>query len=101
MSLTPTVETDIHVHDDIEEPGRYLVILLNDDFTTMDFVVMILMDIFSKNEDEAVKLMLQVHHEGMGIAGVYVKDIAEAKREQVHAAAAAEGFPLTCIVKPE
>lgn len=100
-SITPSVKTDIHNQDQIEEPRRFQVILLNDNYTTMDFVVMILMEIFSKNEDDAIDLMLQVHHEGMGVAGTYVKDIAEAKREQVHAAAEAAGFPLACIVKPE
>lgn len=80
---------------------RYQVILLNDDVTTMDFVVMILLDIFLKSFDDAVELTLQIHHEGMGVAGIYVKEIAEAKQEQVHQLAAAAGFPLRCTLMQE
>ncbi|HOD95434.1 MAG TPA: ATP-dependent Clp protease adaptor ClpS [Candidatus Hydrogenedentes bacterium] len=80
---------------------RYQVILLNDDVTTMDFVVMILLDVFLKSFDDAVELMFQIHYEGMGIAGVYVKEIAEAKQEQVRQLAAAAGFPLRCTLMQE
>jgi ATP-dependent Clp protease adaptor protein ClpS len=100
-SITPKTEQDTHVRDELEEPRRYQVILLNDNYTTMEFVVDILMEIFCKDEETAVVLMLQVHHEGMGVAGTYVKEIAEAKCEQVHAVATEEGFPLRCIIQPE
>jgi len=76
------------------------VILLNDDFTTMEFVVEVLMDIFHKNTDDAFRIMLDVHKKGRGIVGVYTWDIAVTKTEQVHAAASANDFPLRCTVEP-
>ena len=84
----------------IQEPEEFRVILLNDDFTTMDFVVEILMVIFHKNNDEANKIMLDVHRKGRGIVGQYSWDIAATKAEQVHSAAKANQFPLRCIVEP-
>lgn len=76
------------------------MILLNDDFTTMEFVVEVLMDIFHKNTDDAFRIMLDVHKKGRGIVGVYTWDIAVTKTEQVHAAASANDFPLRCTVEP-
>ena len=84
----------------IKEPRDYQVILLNDHYTTMDFVVEILMVVFHKNPDDANKIMLDVHKKGKGLVGVYTWDIAATKSEQVHAAAAANEFPLRCIVEP-
>lgn len=84
-----------------KEPGMYKVILVNDDFTTMDFVVAILESIFKKSPAEAVQIMLQVHNRGRGVCGVYAKQIAEAKVEQVHRKARSEGFPLRCVFEEE
>jgi len=83
-----------------KEPEQFKVILLNDHYTTMDFVVEVLMVIFHKNIEEANKIMLDVHQKGKGIVGVYTWDIAVTKTEQVHAAAQANEFPLMCIVEP-
>jgi len=83
-----------------KEPEQYKVVLLNDHFTTMDFVVDILMDIFHKSIEDANKIMLDVHKKGRGIVGIYTWDIAITKSEQVHAAAKANQFPLLCIVEP-
>ncbi|MDR1100634.1 MAG: ATP-dependent Clp protease adapter ClpS [Treponema sp.] len=83
-----------------KEPEEYRVILLNDHYTTMDFVVEILMVIFHKDVDEANRIMLDVHKKGKGIVGVYSWDIAATKVEQVHAAAREYEFPLRCIVEP-
>ena len=83
-----------------KEPQEFRVILLNDHFTTMDFVVEILMVIFHKNLEDANKIMLDVHQKGKGIVGQYSWDIAVTKAEQVHAAAQANQFPLRCIVEP-
>jgi ATP-dependent Clp protease adaptor protein ClpS len=96
-------KTDLTVRDDaqIKPPGRYNVILLNDDYTTMDFVVDVLMRFFAKKQAEAITIMLQVHRQGMGVAGVYVKEIAELKCEMVHDFAGAHGFPLHCVIEPE
>ena len=83
-----------------KEPEEFKVILLNDNYTTMEFVVEILMDIFHKSTDDAFRIMLDVHQKGKGIVGVYTWDIAVTKAEQVHAAADANGFPLRCNVEP-
>lgn len=80
----------------VEQPKMYRVILLNDDFTTMEFVVNILETVFFKSPAEATQIMLQVHKSGRGVAGVFSKQIAEAKIDQVHQRARAEGFPLRC-----
>jgi len=82
-------------------PPRYKVLLLNDDYTPMDFVVEVLMRFFKKSELEATRIMLQVHHAGVGVAGVYPLEIAETKVNQVMAAASAEGHPLQCTMEPE
>ena len=84
----------------IKEPEEYRVILLNDDYTTMDFVVEILMVIFHKNLEDANKIMLDVHKKGKGQVGIYSWDIAITKMEQVHTAARENQFPLRCIVEP-
>jgi len=81
------------------KPSRYNVFLLNDDYTTMDFVVNILNRIFGKNITEATQIMLQVHKKGVGLAGVYPKEIAETKVEAVHRMARDNEFPLKCIME--
>ena len=83
-----------------KEPEQFRVILLNDHYTTMEFVVEVLMIIFHKSIEDANQIMLDVHQKGRGIVGVYTWDIAVTKTEQVHAAAHANEFPLRCIVEP-
>lgn len=83
----------------IKEPSLYKVLLLNDDKTTMDFVVQILQDVFSKPNNEAVKLMLKVHNEGQAICGTFSREIAETKCEAVLTLSKANGFPLQCIME--
>jgi len=83
-----------------KEPDEYKVILLNDHYTTMEFVVEVLMFIFHKSVDEATRIMLDVHKKGKGVVGIYTWDIAATKTEQVHLAAKANEFPLRCIVEP-
>ena len=84
--------------DDIEvkEPSLYKVLLINDDYTTMDFVVSVLETIFKKSPSEAVRIMLKVHNNGRGLCGIFPKQIAEAKIEIVHQRARTEGHPLRC-----
>jgi ATP-dependent Clp protease adaptor protein ClpS len=77
------------------------VLLHNDDFTTMDFVVDILVRFFHKAPTEAAQVMLEVHVKGVGVAGVYTREVAEAKIDQVTAAAEAEGYPLLLTMEPE
>ncbi|HXO40258.1 MAG TPA: ATP-dependent Clp protease adaptor ClpS [Thermoanaerobaculia bacterium] len=79
---------------------RYQVVLHNDDYTTMEFVVAILMKHFHKPPAEALHVMLQVHHKGAGIAGVYTRDVAETKVAEVIDEARQEGMPLLLTVEP-
>jgi ATP-dependent Clp protease adaptor protein ClpS len=83
----------------LKEPEQFRVILLNDHYTTMEFVVDILVGIFHKNEEDANRIMLDVHRRGRGIVGMYPFDIAQTKASQVHAAAREREFPLRCIVE--
>lgn len=83
----------------LKEPGEYIVVLLNDDYTTKEFVVEILMLVFHKNEPEANSIMLSVHNKGRGIVGSYTWDIAQTKADQVHVIAKQYEYPLKCIVE--
>ena len=87
--------------DILQEPPRYKVLLHNDDYTTMDFVVMILQIVFHKNTEEATRIMLNVHHQGIGIAGIYTREIAETKVAIVHQMAKQHQFPLRCSLEKD
>ena len=80
-------------------PSLYQVILLNDDYTPMEFVVMVLQQFFQRDLTTATHIMLKIHHEGRGVCGVYPKDIAATKVELVLAAARRDGHPLQCIME--
>lgn len=82
-------------------PKRFRVLLFNDDYTTMEFVVHVLESVFRKSPSEAVQIMLKVHKEGRGIAGIYPKDVAETKILVVHEAARSAGFPLRAGMEEE
>jgi ATP-dependent Clp protease adaptor protein ClpS len=84
-----------------QPPPMFRVLLLNDDYTPMDFVVEVLVGFFKKSESEAFQIMLNVHHVGVGICGVYSHEIAETKVEQVAEAAGSAGHPLQCVMEPE
>ena len=88
------------IREKTKEPEQFKVILLNDDYTTMEFVIEILMKIFHKSVEDAFLIMLNVHDKGRGEVGVYTWDIAVTKTEQVHAEANANQFPLRCIIEP-
>ena len=98
-----SVDTDSETvtRDDIEvrHPKSYQVILLNDNYTTMDFVVSVLETIFKKSPAEAVQVMMRVHKAGQGVAGIYTRQIAEAKIALVHDRAKAAGYPLRCTME--
>ncbi|MCK4425255.1 MAG: ATP-dependent Clp protease adaptor ClpS [Deltaproteobacteria bacterium] len=79
---------------ELDEPPMYKVLLYNDDYTTMDFVVRILEDIFHKSSSEATRIMLNVHYNDFGICGYYTGEIAETKVRAVHMSAKEAGFPL-------
>jgi ATP-dependent Clp protease adaptor protein ClpS len=83
----------------LAEPEKFRVIMLNDDYTTMDFVVDILMMVFHKNADDAARIMLDIHRTGRGTAGIYPFDIARTKAEQAHSIARQHEFPLRCLVE--
>ena len=80
----------------LDEPPMYKVVLLNDHYTTMDFVVSILQTVFRKTSDEAGRIMLDVHNNGSAVAGIYTKEVAETKLELVHYLARSNDFPLRC-----
>lgn len=80
-------------------PRMYQVVLLNDDYTPMEFVVMVLQEYFKRDLETATHIMLKIHHEGRGVCGVYTKDVAATKVELVLAAARRSGHPLQCIME--
>ena len=80
-------------------PGMYKVIILNDDFTPMEFVANIIQKVFNKNQDNATRIMLQIHTEGIGICGTYPFEIAETKMNQVLNFAKESQHPLQCIIE--
>lgn len=81
------------------EPELYQVVLLNDDYTTMAFVVAVLESVFDKRPAEAYRIMMQVHTEGLGVCGLYPWDIAETKVAATHALAEDHGFPLRAVIE--
>jgi ATP-dependent Clp protease adaptor protein ClpS len=83
----------------LEEPPLYKVLLHNDDYTTMDFVIMVLVTIFAKDTEEATAIMLRVHHQGHGVAGVYSRQIGETKVAEVHQLARQNQYPLKCSLE--
>ena len=85
----------------IDKPKLYKVILLNDDYTPMEYVVKLLKIVFCKNEDQAVNIMLMVHKKGSGICGIYTKEIAETKVYTVQKMAKTDQHPLKCIMEAE
>jgi ATP-dependent Clp protease adaptor protein ClpS len=85
----------------LKKPPLFKVLLHNDDYTTMDFVVFVLQTVFHKSEADAVKIMLAVHQQGLGIAGVYTYEIAEAKVTKVTELAQAKEFPLMSTMEEE
>ena len=87
--------------NDIKQPRNYKVKLHNDDFTTMDFVVMILTDVFFKSKSEANRLMMQVHEQGEAVVGIYSYDIAMSKTNKATDMAINAGFPLMVTCEPE
>lgn len=86
---------------ELKEPQLYQVIMLNDDFTPMEFVVYVLQSVFGHPLEAATKMMLQVHQEGKSRVGIYTYDIAQTKVEKVRVLAEQEEHPLQCVVEPD
>jgi ATP-dependent Clp protease adaptor protein ClpS len=83
----------------VEEPPMYKVVLLNDDYTTMDFVILVLEVVFHLDQQAATRIMLKVHQQGKGVAGVFTRDVAETKVALVHDLAHKNDHPLKCSVE--
>ncbi|GBE35559.1 ATP-dependent Clp protease adapter protein ClpS [bacterium BMS3Bbin06] len=94
-------ELEVSTKKKTKKPPLYKVILLNDDYTTMDFVIHILEGVFNKPRTEATQIMLHVHRKGMGVAGLYTRDLAETKITTVNELAEKNSFPLKCIMEKE
>jgi len=92
-------DVESNAEEDLEEPSMYRVLLHNDDYTTMEFVVEILQRVFHKSPTEATRIMLLVHKSGVGLCGVFPAEIAETKVEVVHHLAKKHGFPLQCSME--
>jgi ATP-dependent Clp protease adaptor protein ClpS len=85
----------------LQKPPLYKVLLHNDNYTTMEFVVFVLTDVFLLSESEAIRVMLQVHNQGLGVAGVYTYEIAETKVAKVAVLAQEHEYPLLCTLEEE
>jgi len=94
-------EVEFESREELSEIKRYKVVLLNDDFTSMDFVVEVLMELFGHPLDSAINIMLNIHREGRGICGVYTYEIAETKISQVRKRALENEYPLKAIMEEE
>ena len=97
----PEGELGVVERPKVEKPRRYVVVLHNDDYTTMEFVVHVLIKFFHMDETEATQVMLHIHHKGFGIAGTFTRDVAETKASHVVAYAKEHGHPLRCSAEPE
>ena len=97
----PSVEAGVIVETELKEPDMYRVLLHNDDYTQMDFVVQVLVEIFRKSNEEAVAIMMSVHNSGSGVCGVYPREIAEFRVSQVERRAKDADFPLLCTMEKD
>jgi len=96
-------EIEIELDDDLDlqEPKKYKVFLLNDDYSTMDFVIDVLVKVFRKSVDESADIMLNIHNNGREVCGVYTHEIAATKVNQVKTLAREKGFPLKAVMEEE
>jgi len=92
-------ESGTGVEEEVRESRRFKVLLHNDHYTTMQFVVLTLVKVFNKTEAEATKIMLNVHNNGVGVCGVYTSEVAELKVAMVTKMARENGFPLKCSME--
>jgi ATP-dependent Clp protease adaptor protein ClpS len=97
----PRIDTSLETIYELDEPKKYRVILHNDHYTSMDFVIHVLMSIFHKNAIEAQEIMLQIHEKGKGMCGIYTHEIAQTKVAQVSKLAKQNSFPLLATMEEE
>jgi len=98
---SPEVVTRVRPKERLKPPRVYKVLLHNDDYTTMEFVIWILQSIFHHDETTATRIMLHVHENGIGVAGVYPREVAETRAAKVEALARAHEYPLRCSVEED
>lgn len=101
MEAEHDVITKTKIDESLDNPKQYKVIMYNDNFTTMDFVVFVLENIFGKNKEEAESIMLKIHNSGKAIVGIYSKEIAETKIDNCSRTAKYYQQPLLCEIAPE
>jgi len=99
MEFEHKVDSQTQFSEDAQEPLQYRVVLLNDDFTTKDFVIAVLVAVFHKKHEDAYVIMEDVHKKGRGVVGAYTYDIAATRCVQVHEVARQNGFPLRCVME--
>ncbi len=99
-TVLPDTTTETTGKVEIEPIKPYKVILLNDDVTTMDFVVYVLTSVFKKDQMTAMGIMLEIHNQGSAIVSVLSKEEAELRQQQCHSMAQEAGFPLRCVIEP-
>lgn len=97
LETTPELAQDSQT--DAKKPPMWQVVLLNDDFTPMEFVVLVLQRFFALGHEQAIQVMLKVHHEGRGVCGVYTYDVANTKVVQVSRFAREQQHPLQCVME--
>jgi len=85
----------------LDKPRKYKVLLMNDDYTSMEFVVQVLRSVFRHSSAQATRVMLHIHNKGVGVAGIYSREVAETRIAQVDAMAQEAGHPLRCEMEPE
>jgi ATP-dependent Clp protease adaptor protein ClpS len=94
-------EEQLLTDDRVKQPRKFKVVLLNDDYTSMEFVIHVLQSVFRHGQASATRVMLHIHRTGVGVAGVYTREIAETRLGQVHGLAREAGHPLQCVMEPE
>ena len=103
LSSEESLDGELDTIEDVKfkRPKKYLVILHNDDYTTMEFVIYVLQNVFGKTFEEAKVVMLNVHNNGKGVCGTYTYEVAESKASKVENLAKENGHPLMCTIEPE
>ena len=99
--MSNEIEIELDNELDLQEPKKYKVFLLNDDYSTMDFVIDVLVKVFRKSVDEASQIMMNIHNNGREVCGVYTYEIAATKVSQVKTMSREKGFPLKAIMEEE